>query len=98
MGQQKEHAVERAQRIYRVIRQCAEQGLPCPTNLILAERFGCGTGTIVDAIAFLEANGLFTVKRTNDRRTIIFRDGIETAPRATHRAGQFPSDTKKRRK
>ena len=95
---QQEHAVDRAVRIYKVIRQAAEQGLPCPENGTLAERFGCSGSAIVNAIAFLEANGMFDVERKGGfHRVVKFRDGLCTAPKGALRANQYPSDTRKKK-
>ena len=46
--EQREHAVERASRIFAVIRDAADRNQRCPSNAVLAERFGVGTTVIVN--------------------------------------------------
>lgn len=60
---QREHAVERAGKIFALLRQAADRGEDCPTNAILAERFGCGTNAIANALHFLESSGMIAVER-----------------------------------
>lgn len=78
--EQTEHAVERAARIFKVLKQAAECGEPCPTNKTLSERFSCGTTTIVNALHFLEANGMIEVERQNMSRVVTIRaSGAKTS-------------------
>lgn len=78
--EQREHAVERASRIFVVIRDAAERGERCPSNAILAERFGVGTQTIVSALHFLESVGMIVVTRSNASRIVTIRaTGKQTA-------------------
>ncbi len=77
-----EHAVKRAAKIFGIIKQAAERGESCPTNRNLGERFGCGDTPIVNALVFLEANGMIEVERGNDRRVVTIRaTGERTAGR-----------------
>lgn len=71
--EQREHAVERAGKIFVLLRQAAERNETCPTNKVLAVRFGCGTTAIVSALHFLESNGMIAVERGNDRRVVTIR-------------------------
>lgn len=78
--EQREHAVERASRIFVVIRDAADRGEPCPTNAVLAERFGVGTSVIVNALHFLESCGMIVVSRSNASRIVTIRaTGKQTA-------------------
>jgi DNA-binding FadR family transcriptional regulator len=78
--EQREHAVQRAGKIFSVIRQAAERGEVCPTNDILAERFACGKTAIVNALHFLESVGMIRVERGSDRRVVtIVSSGLRTA-------------------
>lgn len=72
-SEQREHAVERASRIFAVIRDAAYRGEPCPTNAVLAERFGVGTTVIVNALHFLESCGMIVVSRSNATRIVTIR-------------------------
>lgn len=75
-----EHAVHRAANIFALIKQAAERGEACPTNTVLRERFGVGQSPISNAFAFLEANGMISVERSNDRRVVtILATGQRTA-------------------
>lgn len=75
-----EHAVQRAGRIFAVIKRAADAGETCPTNDTLAERFSCGTTSIVNALAFLEAAGMIAVARGNAQRVVtIIATGHKTA-------------------
>lgn len=79
-AEQREHAVERAGKIFAIIRTAAESGQQCPTNKTLADRFGCGTPQIVNALHFLEANGMIEVERMNDTRIVtICASGKQTS-------------------
>src|SRR5688572_4142661 len=79
---QREHAVQRAAKIFALLKQAAERREPCPTNRTLGERFGCGDQAIVSAFYFLEANGMIAVERGNDRRVVtIAATGQRTAGR-----------------
>lgn len=78
--EKREHAVERASRIFAVIRDAAERGERCPTNAVLAERFGVGTTVIVNALHFLESCGMIVVTRSNATRIVTIRaTGKQTA-------------------
>lgn len=78
--EQREHAVARAGKIFAILRETAERGEVCPTNDILAERFGCGTTVIVNALAFLEGAGMIAVERGSDKRVVtILASGKRTA-------------------
>lgn len=68
--EQREHAVERAGKIFALIRQAAERGERCPTNRVLGTRFGVGNQTIVSAFHFLESCGMIRVERGHDRRVV----------------------------
>jgi hypothetical protein len=82
-----QHAVERAGKIFAILRQCAERGEICPTNAILAERFGVRTGAIVSGINFLECNGMIEVERTRNTRVVtICSTGKQTASESHRRA------------
>lgn len=70
---QREHAVERASRIFAVIRDAADRGEQCPSNATLAERFGVGTTVIVNALHFLESVGMIVVTRSNATRIVTIR-------------------------
>lgn len=75
-----EHAVERAAKIFALLRQAAERGETCPSNAILAERFGMRTGVIVSAFNFLVCNGMIEVERTSNARVVtICATGKRTA-------------------
>lgn len=79
-AEQREHAVERASRIFAVIRDAAERGERCPTNAVLAERFGVGTTVIVNALHFLESCGMIVISRSNASRIVTVRaTGKQTA-------------------
>lgn len=71
--EQREHAVERASRIFAFIRDAADRGERCPSNAVLAERFGCGTPTIVNALHFLESVGMIEVSRSASTRVVTIR-------------------------
>lgn len=71
--EQQEHAVQRAGKIFAIIRGCAERGEPCPSNATLAERFACGTTVIVNALHFLETAGMILVERGRDCRVVTIR-------------------------
>lgn len=78
--EQREHAVERASRIFAVIRDAAERNQRCPSNAILAERFGVGATAIVNALHFLESVGMIVVSRSNASRIVTIRaTGKQTA-------------------
>lgn len=78
----KEHAVERAVKIFGLLKQAAARNEPCPKNTALAARFGCGTATVVNAFAFLEANGMIEVARGQCNRVVtICSTGERTAGR-----------------
>jgi DNA-binding FadR family transcriptional regulator len=80
----RQHAVVRAGNIYGVLKQAAARRETCPTNTVLAERFSCGTTVIVNAIAFLEANGMITVDRGGHNRVVtIIATGERTLGRVT---------------
>lgn len=72
-AQQREHAVERASRIFAIIRDAADRGECCPSNATLAQRFGCGTSVIVNALHFLESVGMIVVSRSNASRIVTIR-------------------------
>lgn len=75
-----EHAVQRAGKIFALIRQAAERGEACPTNEALGERFGCSGQRIVAALHFLESAGMISVERGNDCRVVTIRaSGQKTA-------------------
>lgn len=75
-----EHAVARAGKIYAIVKGCAERGEVCPTNAILAERFGCGQARICAALHFLESAGMIVVHRMNATRIVWIRaTGLRTA-------------------
>lgn len=80
--EQREHAVKRAGKIFALLKQAAERGEPCPTNDVLAGRFGCGVARIVAALHFLESNGMIAVERGNDWRVVT----ITATGKATARA------------
>lgn len=65
-----EHAVARAAKIFGLIKQAAQRGERCPTNPMLAERFGVKPNSISRAVNFLEANGMIEVERGNDWRKV----------------------------
>lgn len=73
--------LERAAKIFEIIKSCAERGEPCPTNKILAERFGLASSAkISDAISFLHVAGMIEVKRMHARRIVtICATGKSTA-------------------
>lgn len=78
--EQREHAVQRAGKIFALVRQAAERGEPCPPNAVLRERFGCGDQAISSALHFLAANGMIVVERGNDHRVVtICATGAKTA-------------------
>lgn len=80
--EQREHAVDRASRIFAIIRDAAERGEGCPTNPMLAERFGCGISTIARSISFLETCGMIAVERGGSIRVATIRaTGAKTAGR-----------------
>lgn len=80
--EQREHAVDRAGKIFALIRQAAERGEACPTNKVLATRFACGTQTIVSALHFLESCGMIRIRRGNDHRVVtICASGKQTVGR-----------------
>lgn len=68
--EQQEHAVERAGKIFALLRQAADRGEDCPTNATLGERFGCGTSAIVNALHFLESNGMIAIDRLSAGRVV----------------------------
>jgi len=97
--EQRQHAVERAAKIFTILKQCAEQGLPCPSNRELADRFGVKSGTIANALHFLEANGMIEREQKSDRVIItICASGKTTEAAAQMKQKRFPSDTRKRRR
>lgn len=78
--EQREHAVERASRIFAIIRDAADRGECCPSNAILAQRFGVGSSVIVNALHFLESVGMIVVSRSNASRIVTIRaTGKQTA-------------------
>lgn len=78
--EQREHAVQRAAKIFAIIKAAAERGESCPTNAVLRERFGCADQAIASAFGFLEANGMIVVERGNDHRVVTIRaSGHRTA-------------------
>jgi hypothetical protein len=77
--EQKEHALDRATKVYRALKSAAEAGLPCPTNPVLAKRIGCGVATIVRSMHFLEVAGMIDVERFGcTRRVTITATGHST--------------------
>lgn len=75
-----EHAVERAAKIFTLIKQAAQRGEVCPTNAILGERFGVRPKSISSSLSFLEANGMIEVERGNAWRVVtICATGAKTA-------------------
>lgn len=78
--EQSEVKLERAARIFTIIKEAARLGRECPTNAILAERMHCTSPRISDAISFLHAAGMIKVKRMNARRIVtICATGDSTA-------------------
>jgi DNA-binding transcriptional regulator YhcF (GntR family) len=71
--EQREHAVSRSAKLFALLKQAADRGEACPTNRVLAERFGCGTARVVSAFHFLESNGMIAVERDNDHRVVTIR-------------------------
>jgi len=82
MGQstdKKEHAVERAGKIYKRLSEAARMNERCPKQSELAERFSCSTGAIQNSFNFLKANGMIEVIETRPRLIIhIVRTGKTT--------------------
>lgn len=86
-GEQKQHALDRAAKVFAIVKQAAERGEACPTNKVLAERFGCRPNTISRCFNFLEAAGMVSVERFSDSRIVTIRaTGKKTAgsPGAPH--------------
>lgn len=80
---QQQHAVERAGKIYVILKQCAEGNLPAPGNPTLAERFGVKPNAIASAMHFLESNAMISIAGKGEaRRVTITATGKTTAPRA----------------
>jgi DNA-binding FadR family transcriptional regulator len=79
--EQQEHAIQRAQKLFRIISQAADHGERCPTNKMLAERIGYkSASTVGEAISFLAVAGMITVERANNARVItITATGKKTA-------------------
>lgn len=76
---QKEHAVERAGKIYKRISEAARMNERCPKQIELAERFSCSIGAIQNALNFLKANGMIEVIETRPRLIIqVARTGETT--------------------
>lgn len=67
---QAEHAVERSTRIFEVVKAAASSGERCPSNAVLAERFGCGTAAISRSFNFLETSGMIRVERSRTARVV----------------------------
>jgi DNA-binding transcriptional regulator YhcF (GntR family) len=68
-----EHAVERASRIFTVLKQAADNGLECPTNKALAERFGVRSNTISNALHLLESTAMIEIERGPGWRVVTIR-------------------------
>ena len=82
-----QHAVERAGKIFVILRQAAERGETCPTNAILAERFGVSRQRVISAFNFLECNGMIRAERVNSSRVVtICSTGKRTASALFRRA------------
>lgn len=79
-SKQQEHAVERAGKIFTVLKQCAAQKLPCPSYVTLARRYGVQTRTIKNAMHFLASNAMIEIEGgQNDRVVTIRATGQKTA-------------------
>lgn len=75
-AQQQEHAVERAGRLFKIIKVCADSAEPLPSTPILARRFGVKAPCINRTLHFLEANGMIELSGKGAARTItIAADG-----------------------
>jgi DNA-binding transcriptional regulator YhcF (GntR family) len=79
--EQREHAIQKAQKLFRIISQAADYGHQCPSNKILAERIGYKSAArVADAISFLSTAGMITVERANNARVVtITATGKKTA-------------------
>jgi hypothetical protein len=80
---QQEHAVERAGKIFVILKQCADNNLPAPETTTLAERFGVKANVIRNALHFLESNAMISIEgKAEAQRVTITATGKTTAPRA----------------
>lgn len=87
-----EHAVDRAAKVFALVKQAALRRLPCPSNADLAERFAVKPNTISRAFNFLEANGMIQIERGQCDRVVTIcatgdrTSGIISAEHHTRRA------------
>lgn len=72
-AQRQEHAVERAARIFTVLKQTAENGLQCPLDKALAERFGVSLNTIRNALHLLVSSGMIEIEKGRGWRVVTIR-------------------------
>ena len=92
-GRAHEHAVDRAGRIFAILKQAAERRVPCPTTPILAERFGCSKASVRASLHFLELAGMIVIEWRGAERVVQIRaTGHRTAV-----VGRLTDEPKKRR-
>lgn len=76
-------AVERAGKVFALVKQAAERGEECPGSGVLAERLGCGVTAIARYFDFLKANGMVEVRAAAGIRVVtICATGKTTRARA----------------
>lgn len=81
--QAQQHAVERAAKIFTILKRCADSNLSVPSNVDLARRFGVRAPAINNALHFLVANGMIEVRGKGGERTVtICSTGKTTLPSA----------------
>lgn len=80
MTAQQETAVDRASKLYAILKGCAERNETCPANTVMAERFGVKPNSVVSYYSYLEANGMIEIERVGryKRRIKITATGKST--------------------
>lgn len=81
-----EHAMDRAKRVFQIVKSAAENGIECPTNAAIAESVGySSTSRAADAISFLSTAGMIRVERSRNSRVVeIVATGKRTAGKITN--------------
>lgn len=95
--QHQEHAVDRAARLYTVLKQCADSNVAAPDLKTLSQRFSVGPRVIANALNFLVGSGMIEIHGKGDQRTVsICATGKMTVPAAP--VGRNRSKPKLKRK
>ena len=75
------------QAVFIEMRRAADEGLPCPSNMLLAEITGAQINGVDAAIRWNHDNGRFCVHKEGRKRCVEFGDGAKTE---LDKATQYP--------